>query len=365
MRRALVGLLMLALPALAQDQDRKRVEESVHRGLAWLAAHQDVHTTGQWDCDDFGKHDKQRGKGRGQALYDPGVSGLAIMAFLGAGHTDRGAKAQNPYAKNVRMGLRYLMTIQDDEGCFGPRASQQFIYNHVMATRAMVTAWGLTRNPRYQKPAQAGVDFLTKARNPQMAWRYDPRGGENDTSVTAWAVMALKSAQFAGLPVDPDAFEGARAWVKKTTDPNNGRIGYIQPGGVSARYKIAVKRFPATEAEAMTAAGIYIRQLTKEDRASKAIRDGTRLIVRKPPRWREPQLDMIYWFFATLALSEVGGNDWDQWKRSVRNVLLQKQAQDGSWDPAGPWGYAGGRIYSTALMTMCLQTTSRPAAVAR
>ena len=26
----------------------------------------------------------------------------------------------------------------------------------------------------------------------------------------------------------------------------------------------------------------------------------------------------------------------------------------GSWDPIGPWGYAGGRVYSTALMAMCL-----------
>ena len=94
-------------------------------------------------------------------------------------------------------------------------------------------------------------------------------------------------------------------------------------------------------------------------------RKGVRRIVQAPPRWKEPHLDMIYWFFATAALHRVGGNDWDQWKRSVRNVLLEKQAQDGSWDPAGPWGYAGGRVYSTALMTMCLEMTVRPAAVAR
>ena len=31
----------------------------------------------------------------------------------------------------------------------------------------------------------------------------------------------------------------------------------------------------------------------------------------------------------------------------------------GSWDPVGPWQFDGGRIYSTALLTMCLQAYYR------
>jgi hypothetical protein len=31
----------------------------------------------------------------------------------------------------------------------------------------------------------------------------------------------------------------------------------------------------------------------------------------------------------------------------------------GSWDPLDPWGPEGGRVYSTALMTLCLVVDTR------
>jgi hypothetical protein len=33
--------------------------------------------------------------------------------------------------------------------------------------------------------------------------------------------------------------------------------------------------------------------------------------------------------------------------------------EDGSWDPVDPWGEDGGRVYSTAMMTLCLQAYFR------
>ncbi|MHC5042557.1 MAG: hypothetical protein ACYTGI_09310 [Planctomycetota bacterium] len=76
-------------------------------GLKWLADHQDVRDDGRWDCDDFMKHDPADDKcdGPGSALHDIGVSGLALLAFLGADYTDRGT---HPFARHVRKGLRFL-----------------------------------------------------------------------------------------------------------------------------------------------------------------------------------------------------------------------------------------------------------------
>ena len=86
----------------------KVTEIAVDLGLKWLADHQDVDGHGMWDCDGYMKHDPADDQcdGPGKALYDPGVTGLALLAFLGAGHTDRGTKDGNPYAKNVRQALR-------------------------------------------------------------------------------------------------------------------------------------------------------------------------------------------------------------------------------------------------------------------
>ncbi len=355
-------------------RDRKRprgglrpTEDSVDLGLRWLADHQDVATDGKWDCDDFGKHDPvaDRCDGPGGALYDVGVTGLALLAFLGAGYTDRG---DGPFVANVRGGLRYLMSMQDDDGCFGSRSSQHFMYNHAIATLAITEAYWMTRNPRYRKPAQDGLDFISRARNPYLAWRYEPRGGENDTSVTGWMVMALKSGMFAGLAIDPDAFEGARQWVDKMTDPEFGQVGYNMPGGAVARPEGLQDRFPPEKSQAMTAAGILTRIFLGEDpRTSEMIRKGANLCLERLPTWNpdDGSIDMYYWYYATLALFQVGGPPWKKWNESMVPAIVKSQhprgqgARTGSWDPIDPWGRDGGRVYATACMVMCLEVYYR------
>jgi len=344
----------------------KKTENAVDLGLKWLADHQDVDSDGKWDSDDFMKHDPPEDKcdGSGGALYDVGLTGLSLLAFLGAGYTDRGSKRENKYAKNVRMGLRYLMQSQAEDGVFGTRATHSFIYNHAIATLAMCEAYWMTGNPRYRKPAQEGLNFLAMARNPYMAWRYEPRGGENDTSVTGWCVMALKSGKFANLEVDPDAFEGARQWIDKMTEPNFGQVGYNYQGGTSSRPEGKQDRFPAEKTQAMTAAGILTRIFLGEDpRRSEMIKKGAELCLALPPVWNpdDGSIDMYYWYYATLALYQVGGTTWDRWNKSMVKAIVESQhgegsgARIGSWDPIGCWGDDGGRVYSTATMVLCLE----------
>jgi hypothetical protein len=43
----------------------------------------------------------------------------------------------------------------------------------------------------------------------------------------------------------------------------------------------------------------------------------------------------------------------------VDNQRTAPACYAGSWDPSGPWGTAGGRVYSTALLTLCLEVTYR------
>ncbi len=345
-------------------------EDAVELGLKWLADHQDVEESGMWDCDDFMKHDPANDKcdGPGKQHYDPGVSGLAILAFLGAGYTDRGNEKENKYAKNVRQGLRYLITIQDDEGCYGPRASQHFMYNHSIATLAMSEAYWMTRNPRYKKPAQDGLNFIAMARNPYLAWRYNIRGGENDTSVTGWCVMALKSGKFAQLDIDPDAFDGARNWIDKMTDADTGKCGYIMQGGGSARPEGLQDKFPAEKSESMTGVGILTRIFLGEDPTkSEMIRKGADLCIARPPIWNttDGSIDMYYWYYTTLAIFQVGGEAWKKWNSSMQKAIVESQnpknsgAKTGSWDPIDPWGPDGGRVYSTACLVMCLEVYYR------
>ena len=362
---------------------RKKFDDAVDDALRWLAAHQSPN--GGWEaagfnqwCDGKPVSDaSKRPDGLGKALYDPGVTGLALCAFLGAGYTNRG---KHPFAKVVSRGLRYLKNIQDPEGCFGPRSTQQYIYNHATSALAMVEAYGMTGSPIFKGSAQRALDFIALARNPYFAWRYGIKPGDNDTSVSGWMMMALKSAQLinkdaikrgkpAPLTLDESAFDGLKAWLDKVTDPDYGRVGYVQRGTGPARPQELVDRFPGEKSEAMTGAGMLARIFMGEDpRKSSIIKLGADLCAKLPPTWNttDGSIDMYYWYYATLAMFQVGGKHWDIWKKGMEKAMVENQRRDtdyceykGSWDPIGPWGLDGGRVYSTAVLALCLQVFYR------
>jgi hypothetical protein len=342
--------------ALRLEQGPMRGGPAVVLALRWLAAHQDP--DGKWDCDDFMKHDPahDRCDGAGQALYDQGVTGLAILAFLRAGDVTPG----------VRKGLEFLMESQEAEGRFGTVHTDHFIYNSAIATWALCEGFARTGDKRYGAAAQLGLDFLEKARNPYLGWRYGERTGDNDTSVTCWCVQALAAGQRAGLHVDKGVFDGARAWLDKMTDPASGQVGYNVRGGPPARPQALVDRFPAEKSQAITAAAISARAVMGEDPAG-LIRQGADLCLRLPPVWNpdDGSIDMYYWFHATEAMAHVGGGAWAAWRGKLEEAVLKSQhpagsgARAGSWDPIDPWGEDGGRVYSTALLALALATEPR------
>ncbi len=362
---------------------KKKFDDAVDDALKWLAAHQSPN--GGWEAAAFrnwcdGKlvdDESKKPDGVGKAHYDPGVSGLSLCAFLGAGYTNRG---KHPFARVVGKGLRYLKKKQDAEGCFGPRSTQQYTYNHATCSLAMVEAFGMTGSAIYKSSAQKCLDFIALCRNPYFAWRYGIRTGENDTSVTGWMMMALKSASLinkyaikrgkpAPLVYDESAFEGIRAWLDKVTDPDYGRVGYVTRGTPPARPPELQDRFPPEKSESMTGVGMLARIFMGEDpRKSKIIKLGAELCLKTAPTWNpsDGSIDMYYWYYATLAMFQAGGKYWKGWESAMTKAFLPSQHKKttycelkGSWDPIGPWGPDGGRVYSTAVMAMCLQVLYR------
>ncbi|MEZ6197384.1 MAG: prenyltransferase/squalene oxidase repeat-containing protein [Planctomycetota bacterium] len=348
----------------------RRGQQAVDKGLEWLANHQSK--DGSWDCDEFMKNgDAAKGPlcdGKGGALYDVGVSGLALLAFLGAGETHR----SGTYKKTVRDGLKWLKDQQDGEGCFGPQTTSQFTYNHSIATLAMCEAYGLTKSPLFLEPAKKGVQFVLQCQNPYKAWRYGIANGDNDTSVTGWMVMALKSAKMAGIPVDDAPMEWALSWVEDMTDEDTGRTGYNTRGGLPVRETGKTEEFPAAEVESLTAVGMLCRVFAGQNpEEHKMVKAGSDLLIEKLPQWDESKgsIDMYYWYYGTLAMFQVSGPRWDTWNKAMEAAVVETQrgAKEGakadnftgSWDPKGAWGENGGRVYSTAIMTLCLEVYYR------
>ena len=342
----------------------KLTATAVQRGLAWLAAHQEE--AGCWDADGFMKHDVEGEPtdGPGHATNDVGVTGLALLAFLGDGHTLRSGK----YREHVKRAAKWLRDQQDaDTGLIGSNASSSFIYNHAIATLAVVEAYGLSDYKILKKTAQQAINYLERHRNPYAVWRYQPRDNDNDTSVTAWCVAAYKAGQHFDLEVNDQALRIAAAWFDQMTDPVTGRTGYTERGGRSSRGPgDRARRHPTDKTEAMTAATLFCRYLLGQSPEKERImRLQADLIASKPPKWdpKSGTIDPFYWYYGALAAYQTGGRVWNVWQRGLTRAVARNQRVEGnflgSWDPEGPWGEEGGRVYTTALLTLALETSYR------
>ncbi len=339
-------------------------------GLKWLAEHQDE--DGRWSCAEFMKHDPPDAQcdGAGDQLHDVGMTGLALLAFLGDGNTFE----VGPYRKNVTHGIKWLTEQQDeDSGLLGKKIGHGFIYDHAIASLALCEAYYLGgKNPLIGKTAQNAINFITRARNPYGAWRYEfPPNGENDTSVTGWMVLALRSAKEAGLKIDKAAFTGAMSWFDEVTDPATGRVGYTEIGSHSSRIQRVNDNYPPEKGEALTAIGLLGRFLMGQDPETDVIMVKHANLMRSClPEW-DPEgfgCDMYYWYHGSYAMYQMGGNRyWEPWSAAMQEAILKSQRRDGSfkgsWDPVGPWGFSGGRVYSTALMVLSLEVYFRYAQI--
>ncbi len=81
------------------------------------------------------------------------------------------------------------------------------------------------------------------------------------------------------------------------------------------------------------------------------------------------QPDLYNWYYATLLLHATrdqtpqARRDWETWNTALQRTLLTSQTSDGpqrgSWPPNSRWAGYGGRVYSTATATLCLEVYYR------
>lgn len=344
----------------------KSYAAAIDAGLKWLANHQDE--DGKWDCDGFMKHDAADSEicnGPGNAVHDVGVTGLALLAFLGDGSTMR----SGPYKKNIKKGVLWLKSQQQENGLFGSNASHDFIYDHAIAAYAMCEAYGLSEYKLLRKCAQGGLNYLESHRNPYSVWRYQPRDNDNDISVTGWAIMAYESGHFFELKVNTGALKLCETFLDQVSDPT-GKHGYTKQGeGSSRKPGEHGTKFPIEKGEALTAVGLFCRFFMNQDPKEKPVMKAAANLLRaKPPVWDEKSgsIDHYYWYYATYALFQYGGTHWTDWQKKLESAVVKNQHRDkskknliGSWDPIGAWGEDGGRVYSTAILTLTLEAYYR------
>jgi len=313
-------------------------EKCVTGGLRWLARYQQ--SDGKWSF----HHGPDDPGSLGQCTT--GATGLAILAFLGAGHTHRSEHAR--YRTTVDKGLRFLLSQMKREGAGGDLrgtvVGNEGMYAHAIATLALCEAYGQTRDSKLREPAQRAVNFILAAQDPKGGgWRYSPRE-PGDTTVTGWQLMALKSAKNSRLKVPERVLVNAGHFLDSVQTADGGRYGYVARG----------------DTPPMTAIALLCRMYLGWARGHSSLQSGVEYLSRRGP---SPD-DIYYDYYATQVLHHWGGSEWKKWNGVLRDRLVETQVKQGdaagSWKPTGDRGAGpGGRLYQTCLSVMTLEVYYR------
>jgi hypothetical protein len=226
------------------------------------------------------------------------------------------------------------------------------MYGHGFATLALAEVYGMTKRRDVKSKLEAAIRLIenTQTQNGDTrtdgGWRYDPRQGDADISVTVVQILALRGAKNAGIRVSQNTIDRAVAYVKRCANRYDGGFNYMvgqqqsgparTGGGVLSLLMAGLKDSPEAQ---NGLAYLRARPLNRNN------------------EW--PYREHFYYalYYVTQAMYQAGGTYWREWFPVVRDLLVRTQGSDGSWSRSGGYSEAGPE-YATAMSVLVLQVPS-------
>jgi outer membrane biosynthesis protein TonB len=321
-------------------------DEAVEAALRWLALNQAE--DGHWSAKQFGAGEERKVLGHNRqgagADADTGITALALLSLLGAGHTH----LEGPYREQVQRGLEYLVRQQKDDGSLAGEAKLfAMMYCHGMATLALSEAYAMTGDHRLEPYVQRAGQFTIKAQHATTGgWRYLP-GDPGDMSQFGWQVMALKSGELAGLAI-----------------PDRTRTGMLRflHNNTSGRFRgLSSYRAGERPSRTMTAEAFACRVFLGLDLGEDLTQEMATFVLEDVPHDGTP--DFYYWYYGSLAMFQLQDERWATWNQAMQKQLVGRQLHEGdlsgSFDTNEVWSGYGGRVYTTAMAALCLEVYYR------
>lgn len=299
------------------------VREMYDRGLQYLASSQTPN--GDWTG--------------GGGEVGPGITGMAIMAFLASGEDPN----FGIYSGNVRRAVRHLIQAQDaNTGFFG-----HSMYHHGFAMLGLAEAYGAVDDRTIWKDEQdsakkrsvgAALELAVRAaitsqkKNSFGGWRYSPDSTDADTSVSGAVLVGLLAARNAGIEVPDEVIDKAVSYYQKMTSPS-GQVGYS--GGIGgfdesfARISIATLIYAVSRRKDLPqfkATLGYLTQRLEQSGGAEHYAEYTR-------------------YYEAQALFQGDVEAWEKWNKLLINKLKTQQQADGSFR---------GQFGNTAATTLSL-----------
>jgi hypothetical protein len=281
-------------------------QQAIDRGLEWLVRRQVI---------------SGREEGAfGHSGYAAGVavSSLAGLAFMMSGSPP----GQGVFGKQIDRCIRYITACTQDSGFIAvPGGGQDNMYGHGFGTLFLAQVYGMLADRENDKVVgqklRSAVKLTCACQNDAGGWRYQPEKSDADLSVTICQIMGLRAARDAGVEVPDEVRTKCIDYVKKSQNADGG-FRYQLSGGMST--------FPLTAAGIVSlySAGIY---------EGEQVNKGLAWLMKHLPGNRSTAGGYFFYgqYYAVQAMWHAGGEYWQKWYPAIRDVLLSKQADDGSW----------------------------------
>jgi len=262
------------------------------------------------------------------------ICSLAGVAFLANGSTP----GRGPHGRGLNGCVSFVLKNARDSGFITSDATSHGpMYGHGFATLFLAEVYGMHRDSTVREKLAAAVELIVNTQNDEGGWRYEPKRQDADISVTICQVMALRAARNAGIFVPNKTIDRCVDYVKRSQNPDGGFMYMLTQPGES--------RFPRSAAGivALYSAGIY---------EGDEIEKGLDYLMKHVPRTNAVTRETHYFYghyYAAQAMWQAGGERWHRWYPAVRDALVARQKEDGSWfDSISP-------EYGTAMACIILQ----------
>jgi len=349
--------------AVLETDKWKQIDESVKRGLAWLATKQE---------EDGSFSSIKRGQ--------PAVTSFCLMAFLAQGESPAGG----PYKKQLVAAIDFIAAQQQPNGLIttvGPgavpiprtgiarAAGTSSVYNHAISGLALAEAYGQCKpeqakrlSPIIEKAIAATLEMQAwggKKKENVGGWRYlvvKEDGIDSDLSITGWQLMFLRSAKNAGFDVPKECIDSAVKYIDACflKDPKQQGVHAYLAG----QSRTCTRAMAGAGALAMVHAG-------KHD-SKQAIASGEWILKHDFRNYNDdsPTYGLTWCeehyhyagFLCTQAMFHLGGKYWEKFFPPLVDTLLANQQANGAW-PSERAEQRYGGCYSTSL---CILSMSVP-----
>ncbi len=362
----LLGLFLLSIPidavaqprvfeeiavreALADDQWR-RVDESIDRGLRFIATQQ-----------------RPNGSFPSSLGGQPAVTSLGVMAYLSRGHQP----GEGPYGAVLTKAIDYVVGCQEESGLIvadhnrypgwaSRRRPHTATYNHAISGLMLGEVYGhgdAELNKRLRPVISKAIRWarqmqLRPPRYPIDAggWRYlheyDSRKPFSDLSVTGWFVMFYRSARNAEFEVPSEHVDEAADYVETCYQPRTGEFYY------------GSHPIDRVRSRGMTGAGLLVLTVSGRRDQTVARRAGDWILDHPFDRYgvQTGRYDRFHYgaYYCSQAMYLLGGDYWARFYPVLAGTLVRSQRPDGGWPPEGQNDLEFGRSYSTAMAILAL-----------